>query len=51
MPDTTPDTRLQAALARANQYTHKAIEKPDDAALYEGLAQFVIECMEDPARC
>lgn len=38
----TQATRLDDALKRANQYTREAIEKPDDASLYNGLAELVI---------
>ena len=53
MPDATPcplppDTsRFDAALNRANQYTHKAIEKPDIGGCFDKLANFVIEGLKD----
>ena len=48
MPDATPDTtRFDAALKRANQYTHKAIEKPDIGGYFDKLANFVLEGLKD----
>ena len=48
MPD-TPDLTLDAAIRRANQYTRKAIEKPDIGGFWDELATFVIKNMKDKA--
>ena len=48
MPDATPSpAEFDAALKRANQYTHKAIEKPDIGGCFDKLANFVIEGLKD----
>ena len=46
MPD-TPDLTLDAAIRRANQYTRKAIEKPDIGGFWDELAAFAIKNMKD----
>ena len=46
MPD-TPDLTLDAAIKRANQYTRKAIEKPDIGGFWDELAAFAIKNMKD----
>lgn len=44
----SPDTaRLDDAIRRANRHIHDAIDKPDDAGLYNFLACFVIACLKD----
>ena len=44
MPD-TPDLTLYAAIRRANQYRHDAIERPVDAAVLNFLADLAIAAM------
>ena len=46
MPD-TPDLTLYAAIRRANQYRHKAIERPADAAVLDFLADLALAGMKD----
>ena len=46
MPD-TPDLTLYAAIRRANQYRHDAIERPADAAVLHFLANLALAGMKE----
>ena len=47
MPDATPALTLDAAIRRANQYRHKAIERPADAAVLNFLADLALVGMKE----